>query len=251
MLSLSLSYEGHRVRMAGTPERPEWVAKDLCRILGLTTHNAGQGIPEDEKGHCDVVTPGGPQGVVTVKEAGLYRLIARSHTPAAQRFQAWLFGEVLPSIRKFGQYPPPAETPALPGIDVRDIRQLAPLALQLVNLVQEQQAQIAVLTPKAEAHDRLSEARGDCSLTDAGRRLGRQPRALMAQLEADQILFRGSDGRHRPAHEYRERGLFRVRTIEAEGRSCVQTLVTPAGLCWLAGKYQPTDKAGSTQIQVR
>ena len=39
-----------------------------------------------------------------VTEAGLYRLIFRSNKPAAERVRKWVFGEVLPSIRKTGGY---------------------------------------------------------------------------------------------------------------------------------------------------
>ena len=54
-----------------------------------------------------VHTPSGIQEVVTVTEKGLYRLIHRSDKPQAERFRDWVFGEVLPSIRKHGCYPPP------------------------------------------------------------------------------------------------------------------------------------------------
>lgn len=127
-LSLEITFEGRRVRMVGTPERPEWVAKDVCRVLGLTTHNAGQGVPDDEKGHCAVVTLGGPQEVTTVREPGLYRLISRSRKPSAQRFQQWLFGKVLPCIRRFGCYPEPAEQPVLPASTNSSTAVLAALA---------------------------------------------------------------------------------------------------------------------------
>lgn len=108
-MNLTLTFNGHRVRMAGTVEQPIWVAKDACRVLGL--HGAGniaRDIPGPEKGVISLMTPGGPQPFICVKEPGLYRLISRSRKPAAQRFQAWLFGEVLPCIRQHGQYPAPA-----------------------------------------------------------------------------------------------------------------------------------------------
>lgn len=135
LLSLDLNYHGHKVRMVGTAERPEWVAKDVCRVLSLTTHNAGQGVPEGEKGHCAVVTPGGPQEFVTVTEAGLYRLISRSRTPAAGRFQAWLFGDVLPCIRQHGCFPPPSTPTAAPST--------LGLARQMLEALEAQERQLA------------------------------------------------------------------------------------------------------------
>ncbi len=42
--------------------------------------------------------------VQIIPEPDLYRLIAKSELPAAERFEAWIFEEVLPTIRKTGQY---------------------------------------------------------------------------------------------------------------------------------------------------
>jgi len=39
-----------------------------------------------------------------ISEPGLYQLIMRSNLPSAERFQDWVFEEVLPSIRKNGEY---------------------------------------------------------------------------------------------------------------------------------------------------
>lgn len=39
-----------------------------------------------------------------INEGNLYRLIVRSELPAAERFEMWVFDEVLPSIRKTGGY---------------------------------------------------------------------------------------------------------------------------------------------------
>jgi prophage antirepressor-like protein len=94
------------------------VAKDACRVLGLHgSGNIARDIPGTEKGVISLMTPGGPQPFICVREAGLYRLISRSRKPAAQRFQAWLFNDVLPAIRQHGCYPPPAaEASAEPSL---------------------------------------------------------------------------------------------------------------------------------------
>lgn len=44
--------------------------------------------------------------MVFIPESDLYRLIIRSRLPAAERFEAWVFEEVLPSIRQTGNYAP-------------------------------------------------------------------------------------------------------------------------------------------------
>lgn len=49
-----------------------------------------------------------------ITEGDLYRLITHSRLPAAEAFEKWVFDEVLPTIRKTGQYnakPEPEELP--------------------------------------------------------------------------------------------------------------------------------------------
>lgn len=48
--------------------------------------------------------------VATITEPGLYHLIVRSNSPIAVPFQKWVFEEVLPSIRKTGEYSKPKPT---------------------------------------------------------------------------------------------------------------------------------------------
>ncbi|MFM6271379.1 MAG: Bro-N domain-containing protein, partial [Dolichospermum sp.] len=42
--------------------------------------------------------------ITVLEEAGIYQLIFSSKLPAAEKFQDWVFEEVLPSIRKTGSY---------------------------------------------------------------------------------------------------------------------------------------------------
>ena len=229
-MDLTLSFEGHRVRMVGTPENPLWIATDVCAALELREPNPWRHLPDDCKGKVNSLTLGGWQKVVTVNESGLYRLIARSRVPAAETFRRWLFGEVLPSIRRHGCYPPPSVS-----VDLHNPLQLATITAQALELVAE-------LQPKAEAHDRLMAARGDVCLQDAGRILGRQPNVFVATLLDAGVLFRGAHGKPEPRHDLRKRGLFRVRVSDVNGQTYVQTLVSPRGLAWLASQYPATDR---------
>jgi prophage antirepressor-like protein len=42
-----------------------------------------------------------------INQAGLFRIILRDNSSASKKFQKWVFNEVLPSIQKYGSYPPP------------------------------------------------------------------------------------------------------------------------------------------------
>jgi prophage antirepressor-like protein len=126
MLSLTLDYNGAPVRMIGEVDRPEWIAADVCRVLGIKlAHRALADFDADERGRQIVTTLGGPQTVATVTEAGVYRLALRSRKPEAKAFRRWLLHDVLPSIRRHGCYPPPATVAADDILATGDIAALA------------------------------------------------------------------------------------------------------------------------------
>ena len=109
-LTLTLTFPETRqeIRVVGTLHRPEWVAKDVCEVLGIGEHRSVlRDFDDDEKGVHTVHSPGGPQDMLTVTEPGLYRLVLASRKPAAKMFKRWICHEVLPSIRLHGCYPPP------------------------------------------------------------------------------------------------------------------------------------------------
>ena len=56
------------------------------------------------------LTSGGVQNLTFINEPNLYRIIFKSRKAEARAFQDWVFNEVLPQIRKTGQY-------AVPKID--------------------------------------------------------------------------------------------------------------------------------------
>lgn len=104
----TLQFEGKSIRMVGTSDQPEWVAADVCQILGIS--NASKALsefPANSKGITSSYTPSGQQEMLTVTEPGLYRLIFKSRKPEAERFQSFVCNEVLPCIRKHGCYPAP------------------------------------------------------------------------------------------------------------------------------------------------
>lgn len=69
------------------------------KVAQVTAH-----IPDVWKGVNPIDTPGGIQQMVTLSEHGLYFFLGRSDKPAALQFQMWVYGEVIPAIRKTGRY---------------------------------------------------------------------------------------------------------------------------------------------------
>jgi prophage antirepressor-like protein len=85
-----------------------FVAKDVAEALGYK--NPQQAVRK----HCKKAqSVGGAQNehptsidpqTTIIPEPDLYRLIIRSKLPSAEKFENWVFGEVIPSIRKKGFY---------------------------------------------------------------------------------------------------------------------------------------------------
>lgn len=99
----TFKYNDQSVRTAGTSDDPLFVAKDICEILGIDPSQLRR-LDEDEKVLRLIQTPGGEQQMNCVTESGLYSLILGSRKPQARQFKRWITHEVLPSIRKTGQY---------------------------------------------------------------------------------------------------------------------------------------------------
>lgn len=61
-------------------------------------------VDEDDKGVLKQDTLGGKQNMIIINESGFYSLIFSSKLPIAKDFKKWVTKEVLPKIRKTGQY---------------------------------------------------------------------------------------------------------------------------------------------------
>lgn len=77
---------------------------DVTKVLGYI--NSRDALARHCKGVVkrSVVTKGGKQALSFITEGDLFRLIVYSKLPAAQKFERWIFEEVLPCISKHGAY---------------------------------------------------------------------------------------------------------------------------------------------------
>lgn len=87
-------------------------ASDIAKALGYEKPNNAINT------HCKNATL--KQGIITdnlgrkqnanfIPEGDVYRLVVRSKLPTAEKFESWVFDEVLPSIRNYGGYLTPAK----------------------------------------------------------------------------------------------------------------------------------------------
>ena len=99
--SIRTSEQGGKVLFCGT---------DVAVALGYA--NPRKAVRDHTKGgtKCSTPTSSGEQSMTFVPEGDVYRLIAHSKLPSAERFERWVFDEVLPSIRQTGEYKTPDRT---------------------------------------------------------------------------------------------------------------------------------------------
>lgn len=109
-LSVFSFQENHPIRVVLVNGEPWFVAADVCKALDIADNRAAvRKLDDDEKGGYSLPTPGGVQSVGIVNESGLYTLILRCRDAVKQgttawRFRKWVTNEVLPAIRKSGEY---------------------------------------------------------------------------------------------------------------------------------------------------
>lgn len=148
--------------------------KDVAEALGYV--RTADAISSHCKGVCDLPTPtgGGSQIMKYISEGDLYRLITHSKLPTAEKFERWVFDDVLPSIRKHGLY---AIDDILNNPDIA-IAALTKLkeereknkTLETENKIQAQQ--IAELKPKATYYDLILQSKDLLSVTQISKDYG-------------------------------------------------------------------------------
>lgn len=81
-----------------------FVANDVAKALGYV--ETAKAIRTHCKGvsEMDIPSNGGIQTMKIIPEGDIYRLVIKSQLPSAEKFECWVFDEVLPSIRKHGVY---------------------------------------------------------------------------------------------------------------------------------------------------
>lgn len=98
-------FSDNPIRTIAFDDKPYFVARDICLALGYSK-------PENAvKQHCRATLKQGiidslgrEQATTIIPESDLYRLIFNSKLPAAQKFEEWVTNDVLPTLRKTGEY---------------------------------------------------------------------------------------------------------------------------------------------------
>lgn len=106
-LQIFKNQEFGMVRMTEINNKPYAVANDVLKALGYAEGSWRTTLSRKCKGvtKCNGLKINGIE-VNLIPEGDIYRLITGSHLPKAEKFESWVFDEVLPQIRQTGGYIP-------------------------------------------------------------------------------------------------------------------------------------------------
>lgn len=173
------------IRAVEIDGEPWFVGKDVCEALGYV--NPADAISKHCKGvakRYPLQTGGGSQDVRVLAEPDVLRLIVKSSLPGAEKFERWVFEEVLPSIRKTGRYSMVDQADVL-----NDPNALRGLLLGYTEKVLKLETEVEELKPKAEALDEISASDEDLTFTQAAKVLGVQRLFLRNWLQQHRWVY--------------------------------------------------------------
>lgn len=161
-----------------------FVAKDVCDALEIkNSRDALTRLDADEK-NTVVLTDGiGNPNKSVVNEYGLYTLVLSSRKPEAKTFKRWVTHDVLPSIRKTGQYSnlPQDYLSALKALVVSE------------EAKQKAELELAIAQPKANYTDNVLSSEGYMTATQIAKDYGKSAKWLNKLLHAEGIQYKSGN----------------------------------------------------------
>lgn len=185
--------------------------KDVAKALGYKNPNKAIGD------HCRGLTKrypiqdslGRTQEAVFISEPDLYRLITHSKLPTAEKFESWVFEEVLPAIRRTGGY-------MVAKQDETPEQIMARAVLVAQDTIERQKRQIDELKPKALFADAVAASDGTCLVGELAKMLKQNgvnigQNRLFSWLRENGYLGKTGSNRNVPTQRSMEQGLFRIK----------------------------------------
>lgn len=222
------------VRTVEIEGRPYFMASDVAKALGYS--NSRDAVARHCKGVVkrDTPTTSGIQSMSYIPEGDLYRLITHSKLPSAERFESWVFDEVLPSIRKNGGYISGQET-------MSDDELMAKALLVAQNKIAERDKQIAAqgkrieeMKPHAVLGRAITTANTSILVGDLAKILHQNGVDIGAQRlfrwmrDNGYLIKRKGTDWNLPTQRSMELGLFEIKeSVHIDGNGCNKITRTP------------------------
>jgi prophage antirepressor-like protein len=177
--------------------RPLFCGKDVAIALGYKdTANALKQHCKGVAFHHPLDTPGGIQQIRFITEGDLYRLVFNSKLPTAEKFEAWVVDEVLPTIRRHGMYAAPDTIEKMladPDTMITVLEALKAERAKRAELESENAAQkqaLAEVQPKVSYYDLVITSHDAVPVTNIAKEYGMSARKLNAKLHELGVQYR-------------------------------------------------------------
>lgn len=197
------------VRTLVIDNEPWFVGKDVAEALGYEkpTDTVRKRVDEYDRGISKMETPSGKQNMVIINESGLYSLVLSSKLPSAKKFKRWVTSEVLPALRKTGQY----QVKELSGQEL-----MARALIEAQNVLAAKDKVIEEMKPKALFADAVSASKGSISVGSLAKLLAQNGIAigqnrLFAWLRDNNFLIKDGKSKNVATQRYIDQGLFELK----------------------------------------
>lgn len=212
------------VRTAGTSEQPLFCLADVCKAVELTNPSSVKTRLDKEDVqlldlhalNCSEGAGFGNTKATFVTESGLYDVILSSSSAKVKPFRKWVTHDVLPSIRRTGQY-------ALPSYQIADPVERAERWIEeekerqrLTLENKEQSERLKSAAPKVLFADAVVGSKSSCLIGELAKVLSQNgytigQNRLFEWLRKNGYLGAVGERRNIPNQRYVERGLFEIR----------------------------------------
>lgn len=253
-LQIFSSEEFGQVRTVEINGKPYFVANDVAKALGYV--ETAKAIRTHCKGvsEMDIPSKGGIQCMKIIPEGDIYRLIVRSKLPSAEKFEKWVFDEVIPSIRTNGGYIAGQETLSDEDLMAKAILVAQKKIKERDQIIEQQKQKIEADRPKTIFADAVSASHTSILIGDLaklicqnGYQIG-QKRLFQWMRDNGYLMVSGSS-RNMPKQKYVEQGLFEIKESNVQNpdgsvRITRTTKVSGKGQFYFVNKFLGQEVAG-------
>nr|DAL48222.1 MAG TPA_asm: repressor domain protein [Caudoviricetes sp.] len=262
-LNIFENAEFGQLRMVMIDEKPYVCASDVAKALGYSNTRDAisrhcRGVVKRDMGvQTGIKADGTPAtqmvGMSFIPEGDIYRLIVKSKLPSAERFESWVFDEVLPSIRKNGGYIVGQETLSDDELMARALLVAQNKIAERDKIIEEKQAKIEQMRPKEIFADAVSTSHTSILIGDLAKLICQNgfqigQKRLFEWMRNNGYLMKGGSSRNMPMQRYVEQGLFEVKESNVQNpdgsvRITRTTKVTGKGQVYFVNKFLANDLA--------
>nr|DAF17392.1 MAG TPA: repressor domain protein [Caudoviricetes sp.] len=247
-LQIFNSTEFGDIRTVEIDGKPYFVGTDVAKALGYAKPNNAVST------HCRYTLKRGiatKQGnmseMVLIPEGDIYRLIIRSKLSSAERFERWVFDEVLPAIHHNGGYIMGQENLSDSELMAKAILVAQKTIEHKNQIIEQQKAKIEADRPKTIFADAVSTSHTSILIGDLAKLICQNgvqtgQKRLFQWMRENGYLMKTGASYNMPMQRYIEQGLFEVKESSVQNpdgsvRVTRTTKVTGKGQLYFINKF--------------